>query len=440
MGFTLYLIYLVLILFRPFEVYVPELAALRPMAIMGLLAFVSASASVFGRKEIATSKTTLLLLGGFVGAIAFSQIMNGWLGGATNAISDFSVSLLFFYLTVANLTRADRIQRAAAVTMWSIVLLALQSVISYYTGFLAEQLVLRQNSFDETVIVDLPTIPAEDADKLFLWRIRSVGFLSDPNDFGQMIVMVLPLLAGSFLQAKSTFYRILVAMAAGLLFFAIYLTQSRGAMVGVLAILALIAHRRLGTVVVGVLVVGAVLAMSVVDIGGRGLSSGEASASERIDAWWAGIEMLKAHPLSGVGYGMFTEHHYLTAHNSFVLCFAELGLLGYFFWVALLVIAYIGLKQVVTQAPRQSVEYRQALVFGYSFVGFMTCAWFLSRTYLPTLFLLLGLCMSVIWCARQQFANVPDAQQWETPKWFLKTMMVMFLTIGGVYGFVALRQ
>ena len=61
-------------------------------------------------------------------------------------------------------------------------------------------------------------------------------------------------------------------------------------------------------------------------IGGRAISSKEQSAAERIEAWSVGLELLKWRPLFGAGYGNFTDHHHLTAHNSFVLCFAELGL------------------------------------------------------------------------------------------------------------------
>jgi hypothetical protein len=42
-------------------------------------------------------------------------------------------------------------------------------------------------------------------------------------------------------------------------------------------------------------------------------------------------------PVFGVSYNSFTDHHERTTHNSFVLCFAELGLLGYFTWLALVV-------------------------------------------------------------------------------------------------------
>ncbi len=105
--------------------------------------------------------------------------------------------------------------------------------------------------------------------------------------------------------------------------------------------------------------------------------------------------MLKSHPTFGVGAGNFTDHHpALTAHNSFVLCFAELGLVGYFIWVALLVLTYKGLGQAVKDLPPPAEEHRYAALLRSSLVGFLTCAWFLSRTYQPALYFILALCVS----------------------------------------------
>ena len=58
------------------------------------------------------------------------------------------------------------------------------------------------------------------------------------------------------------------------------------------------------------------------------------SNAGRLDAWSAGLGMFRQQPFFGVGYNMFTDHNEITAHNSFVLCFAELGLFGYFIWLA----------------------------------------------------------------------------------------------------------
>ena len=51
---------------------------------------------------------------------------------------------------------------------------------------------------DPATMPDLKTvIPALDKSGWFLWRLKSVGFLADPNDFAQVLVMTLPMLWGA---------------------------------------------------------------------------------------------------------------------------------------------------------------------------------------------------------------------------------------------------
>ena len=65
--------------------------------------------------------------------------------------------------------------------------------------------------------------------------------------------------------------------------------------------------------------------------------STEASANMRFWYWSFGVELLFQHPIFGAGYGQFLElNHGMLAHNSFVQCFAELGLVGYFFWIEIM--------------------------------------------------------------------------------------------------------
>ena len=113
--------------------------------------------------------------------------------------------------------------------------------------------------------------------------------------------------------------------------------------------------------------------------------------------------MLKARPLLGVGQGQFLEYHTLTAHNSFVLCFAETGLIGYFFWLGLLVITYTQLQSLTQLSDKEPFDRELkgwARRLQLSMVGFLTAAFFLSRTFVPMLYLVLGLSVALIVIAR----------------------------------------
>jgi hypothetical protein len=94
----------------------------------------------------------------------------------------------------------------------------------------------------------------------------------------------------------------------------------------------------------------------------------------------------------------------LTAHNSFVLCFAETGLIGYFLWLSLLGITLLQLqklKQLPGAIPVELDIRRHASILQDALIGFMAAAFFLSRTYVPLLYLLIGLSASLVLIAKK---------------------------------------
>ncbi|MEQ1807938.1 MAG: O-antigen ligase family protein [Burkholderiaceae bacterium] len=440
MSFALFTFYILCSYLRPTELFAPELGAYRPMLWLWVIAFVPALARAISRGEFSARGTHVGLLAAFVAVIAASQFANQWAGGALPSVLDFSTSAMLMVLCFLNLTTTRRVQLTCAAIAASVVVLALISVYSFHTGFMAQELVLRQNtdgdgSGDLGAVAD---IPAQDTSSKHILRIRSLGFLNDPNDFAQAIVMVLPLLllgqAGRSVPVKIA----LVGLPSALLGYAIYLTQSRGALLGIASLALFPLHRWLGTLRTAILLGALALFAVGVSFGGREISSSESSAAQRIDAWSDGLYMLRAKPLFGVGYGNFLDHHDLTAHNSFVLCFSELGLLGYFAWMGLIVLAYKGLNQVIQAAPPERPERALAQALRSSLVGFLACAWFLSRTYQPGLYILLAVCIACWYSDQRTRAAQPfgEASAGLLPPWRKSTALAMLASIATVYAFV----
>ena len=111
---------------------------------------------------------------------------------------------------------------------------------------------------------------------------------------------------------------------------------------------------------------------------------------ERLECWWVGLHLITASPGFGVGYGQFPEHHYLTAHNSFILTGAELGLVGLLLWSSIL---YISLK-IPIQALRANlppVARSWAIALLASTLGLVVGSVFLSYAYKDVLWLYVGL-------------------------------------------------
>jgi hypothetical protein len=95
---------------------------------------------------------------------------------------------------------------------------------------------------------------------------------------------------------------------------------------------------------------------------------------------------------------MFTDDYPLTAHNSFVLAFAELGIVGYVFWVGLLYVSFKTFSIIQKHDPRLA-PYAFGLQAGL--VGFAAAAFFLSRTYILLPYLLVALSAAMLGVARR---------------------------------------
>ncbi len=452
MSFAIYLLVLAFTYLRPVEAFAPELEIYKTtlwLSIVSLLASLAALAfnaapSQFMGQQNQAKKHTVFLVSLFCMAIFFSLATKGLVGDALNALLLFSPSAVIFLLTVINVNTMSRLKMSCFTIAICTVLLAVASIASFHTGFMREQLIIAQineSSEADDSPVQMSEIPSQDTSGRVLWRVRSFGFLNDPNDFGQAMVMALPFLFGGYVAKKRLRNLLLVGIPAAILLYTIYLTHSRGAILGIAALFFFIIKQRFGTART-MLMVGILIALSTALsglAGGREFSSDDDSASDRIDAWGEGIAMFRMYPIFGVGFRNFIDYNFITAHNSWVLCFSELGLLGYFFWVGILVIAFASLNHALARAPRGSEQTKWAALIRASLLGFLTCAFFLSRTYIPNLFLLLGLCVCAAQCINIELSRT-DSQPPRETRWLKRSAMISISSIVGIYIIVRLHN
>lgn len=446
MSFAVFLVYVVCTYLRPFDLWFPQLAAYRPMLILWLVAFMLALGGALRERKVAGAGLHFGLMFLLVVAIALSSLVRDGAGAAAFAVAQFSASLMLMLLALLNLTSYRRLRLTCGVIAVSLVTLALMSIASFHTGWLAEHLVLRQSTYREVEAPDLEFLaaPADDDSGLYIWRVRSLGFLNDPNDFAQAMVAALPLLWMNVRHARWLLNLFTFALPAMALLYATYLTHSRGAVVALGVVILLGLRRVIGPVRTGVFVGVALAALVATSFGGgRGFTSQEESAADRIEAWWTGLNLLRSYPVFGAGFDNFTDHHHLTAHNSFVLCFAELGVLGLFAWVGLLVVAYLGLARAarVTDGAEDTgvPSARLAELLRSSLLGFLAAAWFLSRTYQPGLYLLLALCIAAWSCTNEEVLR-RGGKALTLASWAPATVAAMAASIAGVYAFVWLHR
>ncbi|MCG8421228.1 MAG: O-antigen ligase family protein [Proteobacteria bacterium] len=169
-------------------------------------------------------------------------------------------------------------------------------------------------------------------------RVRYRGELQDPNELALVVVATLPLIF-AFATRKRRLRATLLAVAALVLITqCIINTQSRGGMLILMAALGVYFVKRFG---IKYIFIGILAALPLMAMGGRSGSAADESTRGRYEAWRSGLQMFKSDPVFGVGHKMFTNYHHLTAHNSYVLAMAELGLIGMCLWVAIL---YLSIK------------------------------------------------------------------------------------------------
>jgi O-antigen ligase len=289
-----------------------------------------------------------------------------------------------YFLVLINAFSTGRVRTIYLILLLSAVVMSVQGILAYHTGYQKNKLVAEGLSMGFVVIR----------------RIRAYGFLSDPNDLAQFLLVALASLGIFWRKGLGVANVLPLTIPAGILIYAIYLTHSRGAMIGICVIAVVLISSRFGRMQSAVAAGALFLVMVGFKFGaGREISLSEGSAAGRLMAWGSGISMLKQNPLFGVGYGRFTEFNDLTAHNSFVLCFAELGAFGYFFWLALILTTVIGLERLARwcaiTAEDESFT-RIVTTTRAALYSFLATSLFLSRTYNVTLYVVLALAAALI--------------------------------------------
>lgn len=413
--FPLILLYLVLTIVRPQD-YMSALVGVPLLPVVLVLAFLA--------WLVSSAKTSaapqLVLLPAFMLVMMFSQVVNGWSGGALDQLEKFSPTVIAFFVLVASCTTPRRVTVTMAVVVLCSMVLALHGVEQASTGV----------GWTGMAIGD---------DR----RIQYVGIFNDPNDLGLLFATAVPLAV--FLAARSRFLaRLFWRAGTLLLLYGTYLTNSRGAMLAVLVVAGIYIWHRRGIFTAGVLGVMGLVCMQLLSSRMDELDAGEESAAGRVDAWYSGMQMFMSHPLFGVGAGNFTDYNNLTAHNSFVLVLAETGFVGFMLWLAFvgycfwMMLAMRRFKPAPDMDPERAKAWPQeqaiALALLLALCGMFTAAFFLSRSYMIVLYLLAAVVTGHYIGARQRYPELPafrlSAQWW---RWVPATMG----SIAGLYVLVA---
>jgi hypothetical protein len=440
MAFLLFFFYILFSVVAPAEVF-PELMSLHLGFWSGMLGILFAFLAVLTKGAEGLRLPQVWLLGLYTVLLCISTaISQHWPGAPIGVISGFSLSLIIFALVLINVDSLNKMKWTSVAVVLSSVLLSVQGIYAIKTGWNTARLMMPfvdtaagQEKFehDETYQNAMADIEAERdrndpevrtaIEQLYgaakvaaltegriSFRIRGNGVMHDPNDLALGLITTLPLCWLAFRKGKWFQNLLFVLVPTGLILTTVYHTHSRGGMVALLAIFAAMFWRRFGKVKSGILVGILLVAMIGLNFaGGRGVS--DESSEGRLDAWNQGYHMLRSSPLLGVGYESFVDFNPITAHNSYVLCFSEGGLIGYFLWLAMLVVFMyqIGILMNISDTGETAQHIKQwAWALQLSMIGFLAGAFFLSRTYVYLLYMLVAMSGALLIIARKHDIQV----------------------------------
>ena len=396
MGFILTILYLILSFLSPADM-IPWAAPYRPLIIIGGLALI-ASVPAAILNQFTFRAWQIYLLPGLLLGMGMSRIWMGWIGGAYDALFEFGFAGIVLYLVAINVDSFARFR--AVFTVFVLLALSILAVgfAAYYFGFDSENLILQQNIYQYEGWGPIAVEP----------RLRWYGFLNDPNDLAQNFLLTIPFLILPWIRLQPLSRFFLIVLPILVLLFGVYLTHSRGALIGLGALVAFAFKDKLGYLGSFILSGAAFTTMLGLNFAGARGFSLAGSARSRLDLWSDGLGMIKSSPIFGIGFNRYSYHADQTAHNSFLLPLAEIGLIGYFFWLGIIVLTVIELNTLSNLHPADEsllLLRRYSRAVRLALVAFLASSWFLSRSYTITLYMLLGLGVALAEMARRRGIN-----------------------------------
>jgi putative inorganic carbon (hco3(-)) transporter len=303
----------------------------------------------------------------FVLICLISKAATGWFGGALDFYLKILPATITFYLISIAVNDEPKCQRLLLFIAILISFLCVNEILQITTGegFGGLTPSLR----DGTVT-----------------QARWYGIFNDPNDLGLAIVILVPFFINRILGRNLIYFVFFILSIIG-----VYYTNSRGTLVSLVISISMyfifLKKNMKG------FIIALISGIAIVTLGPsrvNDISVSEVSAYGRLEAWYQGLQLIKSNPIIGIGPGNFTEHYYITAHNSFILAAAETGLLGLLFYIGIILVPlYVGVKIIFQDINEEKRTFIASVLCGG--IASCTCIFFLSRTYSMIPFMMSGI-------------------------------------------------
>jgi probable O-glycosylation ligase (exosortase A-associated) len=375
------IVYMTVIFLRPGETLgIPLVTKASAGAVL-----VSLIVNIALKKRIAPWTALNITMLAFFAAVSLSAVNAFWLGGFIESWQ-YALRLIILFLLIINLIDSpEKFRQLGLVILFLTAFVCVLSVKEYFaqggTGFRTSGI--------------------------------TGGMFASANDFAQIVDMFLPFPMLLFSHVRKAFHKLIFAGMVALGLMALVMTGSRGGFLGLLAVFFVLtwrSSRKVVLVFMAIIIIGAGLIFAPPTYLERIQSITEyeedQSASDRIEAWKAGLRMFQSSPLTGVGAGCFNAsseqygfEHDLVAHNTFVSVLAEMGAVGIVTFLLLFYFAFRGCDRVRRRLEslnqKNSWPYLISTALTASLAAYMVTAFFLTTTFYPNIYMLLAMCAAL---------------------------------------------
>ena len=375
-AFGLLVVFLVM-LYSSIAVLVPSLIALRPVLVVAFAAIgIMVVELTMSRQHIRAMWPYTYFLAAFLGVAAVSTFSALYARKAFDTTLDLSKIVLIYIVIENTVTSESRLKKVFLTLAFGGMFPAIGTIYHYMNGILIEGS-----------------------------RSSWLGVFKNPNEDAYSLAVLVPITAALAANAK-WYFRVLLWGMIGIYIVAIFLTFSRGGLLGLVAALGLICWKQKSFLLRVVMIVGLVGGMAVAAAfwtRGRDFKNVDQDTTfrQRIATVIAGGYMFLDNPLLGVGpgnsmvaYPLYVPKDYLDCgcetqlviHNAFIQVLSEMGALGFILFMSLLGLTLIESRTMQTgpMAP-----YAAALEIGLWV--FVVCGLTNGFTYTWSPYLLFGL-------------------------------------------------
>jgi len=370
--------YLVIFLLRPGEMY-PALAPLRLEMLTGMFVLVT----IVVRQKVLEGKVTIpsdritLSLVAFLVVMGLTIFTSYEKSITKDACIDFFKVLIFFYLIVTLVTDRRRFVTFMTVFFLLIGYIAFDAFKVYLAG-----------GFVHTMGVDR------------MQGSTSAG--GDPNTLANTLATTIPIIVGSALYFRNWMARTaLIILTLGMTTL-IVITASRGGMIAFLGVLFgafVFSKQKMMVVAIGIILLPLGWMLLPDQYRDRyetlvKMEDVDQTSSGRWEIWGAGVQMMYARPILGVGAGAFSAANgsgdfgraqYMRAHNLYIQLAATTGIIGVVVWFGFFIRFFVKKLRQLSRETANNDNNRWIMLYSNSFIIAMI-ALFISGMFGHSLF------------------------------------------------------